>query len=164
MLGTRDGEMRIAERRAARRGKRRSPKSTRSTPRPKSTLGEARARMSSSRPTSPQAASPSVMGCRGGGRVTMRLRVRTFSMAAANALTTFFSFFLSNKDCTRATNSAFLPLRHVRTTRSPKRPSSGRSASAGCVGRNPPKRSDESVCWLRLSTTTFAPACDENGG
>jgi len=40
-----------------------------------------------------------------------------------------------------------------------RRASSGSSASRGCTGRKPPSRSLESVCWLRLSTTSGAPTC-----
>ena len=44
-------------------------------------------------------------------------------------------------------------------TRSLKAGSSGASASRASTGRKPPSRSDESVCWLRFSTTKLAPAC-----
>lgn len=44
-------------------------------------------------------------------------------------------------------------------TRSAKVSSRGSTASAGCTGLKPPSRSEESVCWLRLSTTSLAPTC-----
>ena len=48
----------------------------------------------------------------------------------------------------------------VRAARSTKAGSSGAAALWASAGRKPPSRSDESVCWLRFSTTSGAPTCD----
>ena len=80
-------------------------------------------------------------------------------MAALKACSRELHFPLCANFEVLARKVSLLPLLKVAEKRLLKRSTKGRKASFAWTGRKPPRRSAESVCWLRLSTVSFAPTC-----